>query len=445
MRVFVLDSNKNPLMPCHPARARILLKRGRAAVYRLRPFTIILKERNGGETQEVDLRLDPGSKTTGMALVGRFQSGDRVIWAGELNHRGHQVREALAKRRSLRNVRRYRKTRYRKPRFMNRTRPSGWLPPSLMSRVSNVLTWTERLTRYAPVTSIQVETVRFDTQSMQNPEISGVEYQQGTLFGYEVREYLLEKWGHRCAYCDASDVPLEIDHVVPRSKGGSNRVSNLVIACHDCNQRKGNMSIKDFLIGQPDRLKKIMKQLKQPLHDAAAINATRYAIGNALKSIGKEVTFWSGGRTKWNRTSQGYIKSHWIDAACVGERGSEVHIDSTMTVLTIEAMGRGKRQVQAVDKYGFPRSKPKAGKRFYGFQTGDYVKAKMLRGKNRGVYRGFLRAVRASGTFTILSDKGKKVEPTHKYVRLLQRFDGYKYGILRMPTAAVDQIMRRAA
>jgi len=74
-RVLVLDKNKKALMPCHPARAKELLDKGKAAVYRHFPFTIILKEREGGDTQPVALKIDPGSSTTGLALVADFKSG----------------------------------------------------------------------------------------------------------------------------------------------------------------------------------------------------------------------------------------------------------------------------------------------------------------------------------------------------------------------------------
>ena len=44
---------------------------------------------------------------------------------------------------------------------------------------------------------------------MQTPGIEGIQYQQGTLAGYEAKEYVLQKWGHTCAYCGATGVPLE--------------------------------------------------------------------------------------------------------------------------------------------------------------------------------------------------------------------------------------------
>jgi 5-methylcytosine-specific restriction endonuclease McrA len=425
-RVFVLDHNKQPLMPCHPARARKLLKNGKAAVYRRYPFTIIMKYRVGGDLQPIEIKFDPGSRTTGIALVGHFDRGPEVIWAGNLNHRGHQIKRNLDSRRAVRRSRRNRKTRYRPARFNNRQRPKSWLPPSLRSRVLNLKNWMLKLARLAPLTQIAVETVRFDTQKIQNPEISGVEYQQGELAGYELREYLLEKWSRECAYCGAKNVPLEIEHIIARSKGGSDRVSNLTLACIPCNIDKGSKDIKEFLKRKPKRLKKIQAQSKAPLKDAAAVNATRYATGNVLKNFGLPITFSSGGRTKFNRIKLGYSKDHWIDAACVGESGAQVVIPPAITALIITAKGRGSRQKCSMNQYGFPRTGPKKQKRIKGFQTGDIVKAIVTKGKKIGVYVGRV-VVRAKGSFDIGSGEEKVGGISYKYCHLLQRSDGYEY------------------
>ncbi|MBU1751682.1 MAG: RRXRR domain-containing protein, partial [Chloroflexi bacterium] len=122
-RVFVLDQNEKSLMPTHPARARQLLKKGRARVYRRQPFTIQLLDREGGATQPLEVRIDPGSRTTGLALVARHQRGDRVVWAAELHHRGPIIKHRLDQRRAVRRSRRQRQCRYRPARFQNRRRP----------------------------------------------------------------------------------------------------------------------------------------------------------------------------------------------------------------------------------------------------------------------------------------------------------------------------------
>jgi len=210
-QVFVLDANKQALNPIHPGRARLLLKQGKAAVYRRYPFTIILASAvEQPPLHPLRIKVDPGSQTTGIALVNDLTG--EVVWAAELAHRGEQIKRGLDKRRAIRRSRRQRKTRYRKPRFANRRKRTGTLPPSLESRVCNVLTWVRRLMRLCPVTAISQELVRFDTQALEHPDIEGVEYQQGQLSGYEVREYALLKWNHQCAYCDARGVPLELDH-----------------------------------------------------------------------------------------------------------------------------------------------------------------------------------------------------------------------------------------
>ena len=164
-----------------------------------------------------------------------------------------------------------------------------WLAPSLQHRIEVIMTWVQRLRRYLPVSAISQEIVKFDMQKMQNPEISGVEYQQGTLYGYEVREYLLEKRHRQCAYCGAKDKRLEVDHIVPRSHCGSDRVSNLTLSCEPCNKKKNQRPAAVFLAKKPEVLQKIQRQAKTPLKDAAAVNSTRYTLLERLKATGLPV------------------------------------------------------------------------------------------------------------------------------------------------------------
>eukprot|EP01025_Chloroclados_australasicus_P009084 TRINITY_DN1347_c0_g4_i1.p1 TRINITY_DN1347_c0_g4~~TRINITY_DN1347_c0_g4_i1.p1 ORF type:complete len:442 (+),score=19.87 TRINITY_DN1347_c0_g4_i1:243-1568(+) len=375
-RVLVVDKKGKQLMPTHPARARELLREKKAKVARRYPFTIRLTERIGGYTQPLELKFDPGSKTTGTAMVLHGKTQTKVVWAANLEHRGDEIVEAMQKRKNVRKARRSRKTRYRKCRNLNRKRPKGWLPPSVKSRVDNILNLVRKLLFFAPLTFIAVEQNKFDTQKMQNPEISGKEYQYGTLHGCETKQYLLAKWKYQCAYCQAQGVPLQVEHVIPKAKGGSNRISNLVIACEKCNQKKNVKSIEDFLAHQPDRLKAIQSQLKTSLKDAAVVNAIRHIIVERLHAFGLPVLIGTGAQTHFHRISQGYEKDHWIDAACVGDFGLKVQIAQKFNVLIIKAMGRGRRQMRLVDKHGFPRAKPKMRqKRFFGFATGDFVKA----------------------------------------------------------------------
>ena len=266
--------------------------------------------------------------------------------------------------------------------------------------------------------------MRFDLQQMENPEISGVEYQQGTLQGYEVREYLLEKFGRQCMYCDVQDTPLNIDHVHAKAKGGSNRLSNLGLSCVPCNQKKGARSIEEFLIKDPARLAKIKSQLKAPLKDAAAVNVTRWALFNALKQTGLPVEVASGGRTKYNRHVLAIPKTHALDAVCVGNVTDITNWRKP--TLAIKATGRGAYQRTRLTAQGFPRGYLMRRKRVFGFQTGDMVRAKVPEGKKAGVHTGRV-AVRATGSFDIQTTGGAVQGISHKHCRLLQRADGYGY------------------
>jgi 5-methylcytosine-specific restriction endonuclease McrA len=434
--VFILDTNKQPLAPVHPGRARTLLASGQAAVYRRYPFTLILKRAvSEPHLQPLRVKLDPGSKTTGLAVVN--DATGLVVFAAEVAHRGQQIKAALDTRRAVRRSRRHRKTRYRKPRFNNRTRRQGWLPPSLESRIANVLTWVRRLQRSCPLGAISLELVKFDVQQLAQPAITGVEYQQGTLAGYEVRAYLLEKWGRQCAYCGATNVPLQIEHLVCRARGGTSRISNLTLACEPCNTRKGTQDIHEFLKGKPDLLKRLLAQAKAPLRDTAAVNITRWALYDRLQAFGLPVECGSGGLTKYNRTQRGLPKSHWLDAACVGKSTPQCLSINGVVPLLIAAKGHGSRQMCRMNRYGFPRTSPKVAKRVQGFQTGDLVCAVVPTGKKTGTHVGRV-AVRSSGSFNITTPAGTVQGISSRHCRPLQRCDGYQYtkgGAAFPPTA----------
>ena len=459
-RVFVLDKHGNPLMPCHPARARKLLKSGRARVYRLAPFVIRLvdKEAEQCKVPGVVVKIDPGSKHTGIACARVDKAGitHRLV-SIQLDHRGQLIHKKMGQRASYRRRRRSSNLRYRAPRWRNRhpqacracgknaKHNKGYcslcmqkrnfvdngyrqyrLPPSLFHRVTTTTSWVNRLSRWAPVTSLAIELVRFDTQVMQNSKISGVEYQQGTLAGYEVREYLLEKWDRKCAYCGVKNVPLNIDHIQPRSREGTNRISNLTLACVKCNISKGNNDIEIWCgsyFGDA-RGKKIAKAVlvhaKAPLKDTAAVNSTRWALWQALKDTGLDVSVGTGGRTKWNRKQFGIPKSHTLDALCVGNVDGIGLVPNN--VLIVACTGRGQHQRTKPNKYGFSRLSLPRTKTLYGLCTGDFVRAVVLKGKHKGVHVGRV-SVRSSGSVRV----GKVDGISYKNCTVLQRADGYGY------------------
>jgi 5-methylcytosine-specific restriction endonuclease McrA len=418
-RIFVLDAERRPLSPCTPARARVLLKAEKAAILRRCPFVLILKtSRADAVVEPLRVKIDPGAHTSGIAMIND-RSGE-VVWAAEVSHRGQEIREALIRRRAVRRSRRQRKTRYRPKRVANRRRPAGWLAPSLLSPVLNILTWVARLRSFCPVGTLSMELTTFDTQALQDPSLAGIKYQQGALAGYEIRAYLLEKWQRRCAYCQQSSTKLQVEHLIPKSRGGSDRLSNLVLACETCNQKKNDRTAKEFGFSH------LMEQAKVPLGGAAVMNATRWSMYRALQQTGLPVEVGTGGRTSYHRASRNLPKAHWIDASVVGASTPERLCLQHVRPWLIEATGWQSRQMCLMSKHGFPRTRAKQRSLVKGFHTGDLVRAVVNEGAKAGSYQGRV-AVRASGSFNLTTEQGT-VQGIHvRWCRLLQQKDGYQY------------------
>ena len=448
MAVFVLDRRKKPLMPCTEKRARLLLERGRARVAKLSPFTIRLVDRTVEDSvlEAIAVTIDPGSKGTGIA-VSREETNEEgikrhdVLALFEIQHRGQDISKKLTTRAAFRRRRRGANLRYRAPRLDNRTRTADWLAPSLQHRVDNVESVVGRIRAVTPMTRIAIEQVRFDMQLIENAAISGIEYQQGTLFQYEVREYVLQKWNRTCAYCDETDTPLEVEHIVPRSRGGSNRPSNLTLACVPCNKKKDAKPVETF-VTDPARLARILRHAKAPLRNAAAVNTTRLAIVARLHTTGLAIETSTGGRTKFNRSRFGIPKSHALDAACVGDVNAVT--GWTKPTLILKATGRGTYQRARLDRHGFPRGHCIRKKKVRGFATGDWIKAVMPTGKKAGTYIGRV-AIRATGSFNIQNLHGVIQGINHRRCTLLQQGDGYARETLPSQKALLPVVQDRVS
>ncbi|MFI6089255.1 RNA-guided endonuclease IscB [Streptomyces sp. NPDC051218] len=438
--MFVLAADRRPLMPCHPARARELLTRGRAVVHRRVPFSIRLKDRMraDSEVDGVQLRIDPGSKTTGLALTdekteicerGEAALVRRGLMTAEIRHRGAQIQLCMKRRAGYRSRRRSANLRYRAPRSNKRGRKEGWLAPSLRHRIDTTLSLASRFCRYAPVTEVHVESVAFDSRSMgAGKQGRGADHKIGAHAGTDTRAYLLSVWGRSCVYCGATGIPLNLDHVHPSSRGGSSRTSNLVPACVPCNQAKGNAPVAAFLAHRPERLAEIFARTRTPLRDTAVMNSTRRQLIEGLSALGPPVQAWPGSRTQRNRTAMGLEKTHTIDALAVGdldcENGGRI-VRVAARVLVVKATGRGSYARTTPDRYGFPRLRRVRIKQHFGYVTGDLVRATVPAGKWAGTWNGRI-TVRARGQHTLTSPTGR-FNVSHRNLQLLQRGDGYAY------------------
>jgi len=402
--IYVLAPSGNPLMPTHRHnKVWYWLRTGLAEVVRREPFTIRLKCAPAEYTQAVSVGVDTGSQTAGVAAI----ANEEVVYQAEVQLRTDISRKLLARKQYRRN-RRSRKTRYRAVRFANRRRSRGWLPPSVRSKAKATLKAVVFVASLLPVTRVKVEVGRFDTQKMQDPDIVGIQYQQGQLQGYLVREYVLQKWQRRCSYCGASGIPLQLEHIVPKARGGSNRVTNLALACEPCNTRKGKQTAAEF--GYPE----IQAQARVPLRDAAHVSSVKTALVSALgEQFGVErIVITYGYETKYKRIQVLDLpKSHTNDAVAIACRMGEV-IKLRSPIYQMRCIARGNYQL-----FNGKRGEHRvwAPKKLYGWKLYELVEAK-------GV-RGYIGGRRVTGAFVIkdIATAQPMLEVTPRKLRRLHR------------------------
>ena len=418
--VLVIDKHKKPCNTISNAYARILLFKKQAVIHKRFPFTIRLKNDSAVlKDRNYTVKLDLGSKTTGIAIT---DDKDSVVMLAELEHIGHLIKKDMDSRRIVRKTRRQRKTRYREARFLNRTKPKGWLAPSVKSRANNIINFIKKYKKLLNINKVMIENVSFDTAQMtSDTNLVGTAYQQGPLYQQKLRSFIFGRSNGKCVYCGAKAT--EIDHVVPKANGGTDSTYNLVASCRTCNQKKSNLSLKEF----GKKMNKDFSSLepKKLPKDAAIVQSARNYMVKEITKLVPATTTYDAWMTKYNRDGLGLPKEHYYDALSVGEIPASFNflIDK---ILQISAKGRGSRQMCRVDRYGFPRTSAKASKSVRGFQTGDIVKAIVPKGLKKGVYLGKV-AVRSSGQFNIQT-KAKTIQGIgFEYCHVVQRCDGYLY------------------
>ena len=356
-RVPVLDTNGQPLAPCTPRRARVLIRDGRATGrHRNGIFHITLQRAVPTEAiQQSKLMIDPGSKFTGISVVHDDADGNRTVqFCMTIRHRTG-IKDNMTQRAQMRRTRRG-KLRYRPPRFDNRKRPEDWLPPSLKSKLDNTLTWVNRTSGLIASSDIHVETTQFDAQRLRYPEIRGKDYQQGPLYQTTLRAYVIHRDNGRCQYCGKKPKRIELDHAVPVSAGGQDTPSNRLVSCEKCNRKKGSKTLAEFLKRRPKTLEKIKAQLQQPLDSAAHVNVIIPHIVENLSKAGWTVTEHDAAQTAANRKLLEVEKSHHADAAVLGEPATLQELPNRTLIIT--ATGRGQRKRIMSNKNGTPRGEP---------------------------------------------------------------------------------------
>lgn len=405
--VYVVHQDNSPLMPTNSAKARHLLRDGKAKLVSVEPFTIQLMVPSGKHVQPVAVGVDLGAKMVGIAATGK----DRVLYQGEVALR-IDVHKRMENRAMYRRNRRGRKCRYRAPRFKNRaaSRRKGRLPPSIQSRSDTTVKVARYIAGFLPVSEIIMEAANFDTQAMRaGHKLPNWAYQRGELYSQEnVKMYVRARDKYTCQYCgEIMPRLLEVDHVIPGSKGGTFTPDNLVASCHVCNQRKGNKTAEEF--GYPEIQQKVKKSLKAAAHTQAGKNATLRGLAEIAP-----VSLTYGYVTKLDRLKMGLPKTHFYDAVAIAAQGKPTK--SLGWYEKMKAVSRGQRQqYKANPSKGHVFRRARLPYEIFGFRMWDKVQL-----PNGAIC--FVGARRQSGSFRVKGIDGSEIgNITYKKLRLIER------------------------
>lgn len=411
MLVYVLDVNGQPLMPTSRCgKVRKLLKQNKAKVVNRCPFTIQLMYSSTSYTQPITLGVDAGSKHIGLSATTK----DKELYASDIELRNDVV-DLLSSRRELRRSRRNRKTRYRKVRFNNRVRSKhkDWLAPSIENKMQTHLTIIDKVHKILPIANIVVEVAAFDTQLLKAkdyglPIPEGEDYQNGDMKGYNTREYVLFRDGHKCRCCKgkSKDNILQVHHLESRKVGG-NAPNNLVTLCKTCHEKyhKG-------LIELPEDINRGNKY-----NDATFMGIMRWTFYNKLRKIYPNVKLTYGYITKHTRIENDLPKEHYIDARCISNNPLAKPLGYVFYQKKVRCHNRQIHKC-SIGKGGY-RKLNQAPKYVKGFQLFDKV-----------MYQGeecFIFGRRSSGSFDIRLLNGTKVSAgvSYKKLKLLEKRHSY--------------------
>ena len=392
--VYMLNCHGHPLMPCQPRKARLLLKEGKAKVVRMVPFTLQLLYGSSAYKQEVSLGIDAGAQHIGVSAT----TEQMVLFEAEVQPRT-DIGQLLASRGQFRRARRSRKTRYRKCRFLNRKKRSGWLAPSVQHKVEAHLKMIRLVHKILPVSRTTIEVAQFDIQKIRHPEISGKDYQHGPQFGFwNVREYVLARDRHGCQWCQgkSKDPVLTVHHIESRKTGGDSP-DNLVTLCETCHD----------LIHRTHREHEIERKSRS-FRDATQMGIIRWRLYEQAKEGFSPVHLTYGYITKQARIAHELEKSHLVDARCISGHPLAT---SDGTWFLIKLVRRNNRQLhKATIRKGGKRQRNTAPKYVHGFRLFDCVN-----------YQGkccFVFGRRSSGYFDLRTLDGVKISASAKYKKL---------------------------
>ena len=414
MLVYVVNKDGKPLMPTNPAKARKLLRDGKAKVVKRTPFTIQLIYGSSGYIQPITLGVDTGYKNIGLSAV----SDNKELFSAEVELRT-DIPKLLKEKRMYRRTRRN-KLWYRPARFLNRGIKKGWLAPSVEHRLGSHIRAVNLVKSILPVSEINVEAAAFDIQKIKNPGISGAEYQGGAQKGFwNVREYVLYRDGHKCRSCGKGNTVINVHHVISQIDGGTNKPDNLITLCEKCH--------KDYHKGKIELKIKNSKQFKAE----TIMSILRWKIVNRLIELGNAVNVTYGYLTKSARIALKLGKSHINDAFVIAGGDKQEKLNCSYFIKFVRKCNRSLFKANLLPTGIRKRN---TISRAFGFQRFD-----------KAMYNGsecFIYGLRTSGYFDVRLLTGEKINASVKYtnLKLIERFKTLRIALLSHINMRVSEL-----
>ena len=400
MLVYVFDLKGFPLMPCSPAKARLLLKEGKAKVVKRTPFTIKLVFPSHRFVQPVTLGVDKGAKETGISCVGN----GKVLFSAVIRHRT-DVKEKMEARAALRRCRRNRKW-YRKPRFLNRgsSRRKGKLAPSIRTNVEEVFRVATRIP--LPITHVVIEDVQVDIARLNNPTLCGREYQEATRLDENLRLATILRDKCKCKVCNKAGVKLEAHHIVFRSEGGKDTLSNLITLCSSCHTKvhSGKIKIKGGVSGKLDQIAQHAMIGKSHLY-------------SKMEGFFGSLSLQYGYQTSSVRKYLNLPKEHDIDAFCLasihGGLGKFVYSRENFYNVKFR-LRQTRKQYHSLPRKVLGRVRYQVNSELEGFRKGDIV---LVNGK----FIKQVNSIYSTGTLAFARVKGEPSTAKPRHCRILEK------------------------
>ena len=422
MLAFVLNLHGKPLMPCKPQRAKKLLKLGKAKVVRRSPFTIKFTCGCSGYKQELTAGMDSGSKVIGTAVL---RGSQQVVYQAETHLRGEEIKAKMEQRRMYRRARRGRKTRYRKPRFLNRKASIRLerLPPSTKHKVMAHLREKMYVESILPITNWRLELASFDIHAISNPDVSKSAwwtYQRGDMYGFQnLKQYVLKRDAYLCQSCKKktkNNSELHVHHIKFRSNGGTDTKNNLITLCKPCHDR---------LHKRKDAQNYSLKLKPKPVNTKHATEVS--VVASQLRKLfgGFEESF--GFITKVDRMEQNLEKRHFIDAAVIASKGHSAKLSRKTIIRRYVAKGDYQQTKGIRSEKAIPTGK------LYGLRKFDLINTP------KGI--GFVKGKRSSGYFSIGDIHGKAIHNSVKVKTDITRLSARNIALTAMETRFFESML----